>query len=259
MVTQNQANEELLALMNMFQVSLGLLLLSVSAATSLAEERASGSLDVLLSTPLSSRSILAGKWWGTFRQTAHVLVWPAIVAGLLVAQSGRWISYLLLLGLVLAYSAVITSLGLALATWVSRLGRAVALCVSSYVVFSIGWVIFVVVFIRTDETGMPFVLGSPPYGAAFATAIVSSGQRPFLGNDEAIRFGAFLWIIVDAGIASLLFMVTLATFDRCLGRVSETEGRSLPYPRRKPPETLEPDLGEWFTETSGEVSEPPCH
>ena len=33
--------------MSMFQVSLGLLLLSVSAATSLAEERVRGSLDVL--------------------------------------------------------------------------------------------------------------------------------------------------------------------------------------------------------------------
>ena len=39
----------------------------------------------------------------------------------------------LLLGLVLAYGAAITSLGLAAATWVRRLGRAVALCVTSYV------------------------------------------------------------------------------------------------------------------------------
>src|SRR5262249_25767504 len=38
------------------QVSAGLLLLSISAATSLAEERRRGSLDVLLATPLSTRS-----------------------------------------------------------------------------------------------------------------------------------------------------------------------------------------------------------
>ena len=60
-----------------------------------------------------------------------------------MVESGHWISYLLLLGLITAYCAVITSLGLALATWVSRLGRAVALCVSAYVVFSIGWVLLV--------------------------------------------------------------------------------------------------------------------
>ena len=60
-------HDELVGLMNAFQVSLGLLLLSVGAATSLAEERVRGSLDVLLSTPMSTRSILAGKWWGSFR------------------------------------------------------------------------------------------------------------------------------------------------------------------------------------------------
>ena len=102
-----------------------------------------GSLDVLLCTPLSTRSILAGKWWGSFRQTTHVLIWPAILAGMLVVQSGHWISYLLLLGLIMSYCAVITSLGLVMAIWVSRLGRAVALCVSAYVVFSIGWVVLI--------------------------------------------------------------------------------------------------------------------
>jgi ABC-type transport system involved in multi-copper enzyme maturation permease subunit len=258
-VTQTSANEELLAIMNMFQVSVGLLLLSVSAATCLAEERVRGSLDVLLSTPLSSRSILVGKWWGTFRQTAHVLVWPAIVAGLLMAESGRWISYLLLLGLILAYGAFITSLGLALATWVSRLGRAVALCISAYVVFSIGWLLIVALFFSTDQSSLPLVVGSPPYGILFATAIISQGQGPLIGNDNAIRFGAFLWIIVDAGIALLLFMVTLATFDRCLGRISESAGCSMPASGKKPTEALTSDLAEWFADTSGEFSESTCH
>ena len=95
-VTRTKASSELLLIMNMFQVSVGLLLMSVNAATSLAEERVRGSLDVLLSTPLSSRLILAGKWWGTFRQIVRVLIWPAMVAGLLVASKqsyGATISY----------------------------------------------------------------------------------------------------------------------------------------------------------------------
>ena len=46
--------------MNVVQVTVGLLLVSVGAATSLAEERVRGSLDVLLTTPMSTRSILAG-------------------------------------------------------------------------------------------------------------------------------------------------------------------------------------------------------
>ena len=91
-------NQEVIAIMSMFQVSLGLLLLSVSAATSLAEERVRGSLDVLLCTPLSTRSILVGKWWGSFRQAGRVLIWPVILAGILVAQSGHLISLCSLAG-----------------------------------------------------------------------------------------------------------------------------------------------------------------
>ena len=69
--------DEVIGLMNGFQVSVGLLLLSVGAAASLAEERARGSLDVLLSTPMSTSSILAGKWWGSFRRVFSVAIWPA--------------------------------------------------------------------------------------------------------------------------------------------------------------------------------------
>src|SRR5262249_34909564 len=50
-----------------FIVSIGLLLVTVGAATVLAEERAHGSLEVLLTTPLETKSIVMGKWWGAFR------------------------------------------------------------------------------------------------------------------------------------------------------------------------------------------------
>ena len=87
---------EEIGMMSGFQVGLGLLLHSVGAATSLAEERVRGSLDVLLATPMSTGSILAGKWWGTFRQVGPVLFWPAVLGGLLLVHSGNLFSYLLL-------------------------------------------------------------------------------------------------------------------------------------------------------------------
>ena len=52
----------------MILLMFGLLMLSATAPTALADERVLGSLDALLATPLSSRSILAAKWWGTYRQ-----------------------------------------------------------------------------------------------------------------------------------------------------------------------------------------------
>jgi ABC-type transport system involved in multi-copper enzyme maturation permease subunit len=235
-VVAARTNQETIAIMSMLQVSLGLLLLSVSAATSLAEERVRGSLDVLLCTPLSTRSILVGKWLGSFRQSTHVLIWPLILAGILVAESGHWISYVLLLGLIMTYSAVIASLGLVMATWVSRPGRAVALCVSVSVGFSIGWLLLVFLLAIpgqvNDHFMIPMVMGSPIYGTVFATLAVLPGETHFPGGAYTAGLGAVIWIVIDAAVAFFLFLAALATFDRCLGRVSDVAGRSIPFPRK---------------------------
>jgi ABC-type transport system involved in multi-copper enzyme maturation permease subunit len=248
-------NQEMIAIMSMFQVALGLLLLSVGAATSLAEERVRGSLDVLLCTPLSTHSILAGKWWGSFLQARHVLAWAVILGGILVTESGHWISYLLMLGLIAAYCAVITSLGLALATWISRLGRAVALTVSVCVVFSIGWVVlaFLLAFPgRNDNFVVPMVMGSPLYGTIFATLAVAPGglQLPGGVNAIALAFGTIFWTVIHSGVALLLFLATLASFDRCLGRISEVALRSIPNLGKKDDDQIDIDLDDRLAETS---------
>jgi ABC-type transport system involved in multi-copper enzyme maturation permease subunit len=233
-----------IAMMNMFQVAVGLLLLSVSAATSLAEERARGSLDVLLSTPMSTTSILAGKWWGTFRGVVRVVIWPAATTLFLVLDHGYWGNYLLLLGLLLGYSAVITSLGLALATWVGRLGRAIALCVTAYFIFVIGWPMLLVLCRggQMDPVTAMLAIGDPPYGAAFLTMAASaSGGRNIPGDLTPwafFRWGV-IWLFVCIGVAALLFRITLATFDRCLGRIPDTTALR---PSRKPRRSsLSPD------------------
>jgi ABC-type transport system involved in multi-copper enzyme maturation permease subunit len=253
LVTNDRGNEEVVAMMTVFQVLAGLLLISVSAATSLAEERARGSLDVLLATPLSTRSILSGKWWGSFRVAAWVLVWPAILAGLLVIESGYWFRYTLLLGLILAYSAVITSLGLALATWVSRLGRAVALCACAYVLFSIGWVVLVFFFAEPSRTSdhfiLPLVMGSPFYGVFFSTLAVAPGPHHGPGGEADVWAGAVLWISIHASAAAVVFAATLATFDRCLGRVSETAEDTIPNYRKKGLSAVDLDLDDWIAES----------
>ena len=96
---------------NGLQVAAGLLLLSVSAATSLAEERQRGSLDVLMATPLSTRSIVWGKWWGAFRGVPPLLVLPVVLTAALSSHTGRFWGVALMAALILAYGAAITSLG----------------------------------------------------------------------------------------------------------------------------------------------------
>jgi hypothetical protein len=73
-----------------FLVGMGMLMLSTSAAGSLAEERERESLDVLLSTPLSTGAILRGEWWGAYRRFVPLALLPALIAASLALQSGRW-------------------------------------------------------------------------------------------------------------------------------------------------------------------------
>jgi ABC-type transport system involved in multi-copper enzyme maturation permease subunit len=227
--TQVRGDAELIAPMNLFQVTTGFLLISVSASSSLAEERARGSLDVLLATPLSTRTILEGKWLGSFRHIAYVVLWPAITTGILAAKSGLWAGYILLLALILAYGAVITSLGLAMAIWISRLGRAIALCVSIYIGGSIAWLIVVGMFLSPglpDSVTLSLMMGSPLYSTVLGTMAVMSPHH-FMASDEvlSIMVGEFIWSLSACGLALLLFAATVATFDHRLSRVSESSNR----------------------------------
>ncbi len=124
---------------NAWQVAIGLLLLSVSAATTLAEERDRGSLDVIMTTPLTTREIVWGKWWGTFAMVPRLAILPIWVASGAAMVSDGGVGLILMIGLILAYAAAITSFGLALATWVPRLGRVVSISVLAYVLIAAGW------------------------------------------------------------------------------------------------------------------------
>jgi ABC-type transport system involved in multi-copper enzyme maturation permease subunit len=228
-VWRGSAGREGIAAMNMVQVALGLLLLSVGAATSLAEERMRGSLDVLLSTPMSTRSILAGKWWGSFRHVLNVVIWPAATTFPLVLHSGYWHPYVLLLVLVLAYGAAITSLGLAVAMWVGRLGRAVAVCVTIYVVWVIGWPILTtsVLSPKSDLGGMALMIGDPPTGAIFVTMAAEEGNVRIAGGAtfRDLIPAAYIWIVVSLVASGFLYLAAEASFDRCLGRMSDGSRR----------------------------------
>ncbi len=67
---------ELIIVINCATAGLGLLLVSLSAPTALAEERVRGSLDVLLATPLSTSSIVWGKWWAFYRIVPRLALLP---------------------------------------------------------------------------------------------------------------------------------------------------------------------------------------
>ena len=219
---------------NAWEVSIGLLLLSISAATSLAEERDRGSLDVIMTTPLTTREIVWGKWWGTFAMVPRLAILPIWVSAGAAMVTDGGIGLVLMIGLILAYSAAITSLGLAAATWIPRLDRVITVSVLTFLIISVGWPLVVNllrVFPPTDEG---LVVASPFFGVYATTewaAEFSFGTNghPWWGYGPTLAHNPtwpLVWIGVYFAIALFLAVATLLTFDYCLGRV--TDARRLP-------------------------------
>jgi ABC-type transport system involved in multi-copper enzyme maturation permease subunit len=222
-----------MAWVNALQVSIGMLLLSVTASTSLAEERVRGSLDVLMTTTLSTREIVLGKWLGTFRLVPLLAVLPVLVVLCNDPFKPFYVpTVVLTLLFVLICGAAITSLGLAMATWCTKPGRAAALSVTVYVLVTVGW-LFAGVWYQTRPSEEGFWMASPFF---FAGLLASDICTPIGGRQHIIGW-AVIWTIVY-GLAAVAFLgATLATFNRCLGRVEN----GLPLTRRPRWSQAEPE------------------
>ena len=143
------------------QSVLGLMLLSVQAPTALGEERLRGSLDVLMAAPISTRAIVWGKWMGTYRVVLWLAILPGVAAAVIAATvpdvpprfraglaatpigpiglADRVLAPMLIVAEMLSWGAAFTSLGLLLATWTPRVGRAIGISFAVFLLLSFGW------------------------------------------------------------------------------------------------------------------------
>ena len=244
---------------NMLAVWSGLLLLSVTTPTSLTEERSRASLDILMSTPLPTHSIVMGKWWASCRRMLPLLILPALT-GLFVgfatpdipvflppafrnqatpiSTTDRVMSGILPTVFLAAHAAAVTSLGLALATWLKRTGLAVAISVGAFVLASIGWIVAVVTVIRPLldwwSRHVAILQGSTILTIEQAAIALS----PLGGQSTASDLLMNVWnldrsavwklLLLDAAfvilVAAVLLSLTLMTFNWCMGRMNETPG-----------------------------------
>jgi ABC-type transport system involved in multi-copper enzyme maturation permease subunit len=198
-----------------FQVAMSLPLLIVAATTALVEERVRGSLDVLLTTPISSRSIVLTKWWSVYRRVPLLLALPALMAAVLAWMSGEWLTAALLVLFILSSAAFWTSIGLAISAWVPRLGRAVSLAAVLYAMIALGWPIMASTVFANNAPGAVGLALISPFHATFD---LTYG----IASPHYIRENFFwypVWIGVQAVLALVLLIITLATFDRCIGRI----------------------------------------
>jgi len=207
---------------NAIQVAAGLLLVSVAASAGLAEDRGQGGLETLLVTPLSTWSIVWGKWWGAFRSVPALLVLPVLVASSCAYRSGCWGPVFLLGFMILAFGAALASLGVALATRLPRPAWALTWCVGLYVCITVGSIPLTFMFYR----GRDEVIGSG--SPLMSAAILTSCCEGYGFNSGELWYALawnLAWFVAYALVAAALLCWTLVIFNRRLGRMEERSKR----------------------------------
>ena len=197
----------------------------------------------MLATPLSTRSIVLGKWWGAFRGVPPLTALPVLIAAALATHTGFALGPVLIGGLVVAYGAAITSLGLALATWLPRMGRAIGLTAGLYLVVLVAAVPVGMIFFSNGPSGASdgFAAASPFWGVGFSSALFGGTVGPPHDIRKQAAWLVF-WIVAYGLVAFGLLLATLKTFNRCLGRFDGPAPGGGPFPRPAPkPKTWLPD------------------
>jgi ABC-type transport system involved in multi-copper enzyme maturation permease subunit len=219
------ADREIASIVNGAQVAIGLLVLSGSSATSLAEERARGSLDLLLCTPLSTWQIVSGKWLGALRAVPLLMILPTLLAGTLAFISDRgWVAascYMLVyLG---CASGAASGLGLLMATWFSRVGRAAAAAVVVHIGVTGATLLYAAAILNAGFDKL--AMASPFYWASQVTYNYGTDHKEVPGT------GTVFWTGVALALGVALLDRAVADFDRRLGR-AESETARVARPSR---------------------------
>jgi ABC-type transport system involved in multi-copper enzyme maturation permease subunit len=226
----------------LLQLIFGLLMLSAAAPTSMAEERQRGSLDLLAVTALSTPTIVLGKWLGTLRQVALLAIGPGLLGLALVlavkapptvplgvparyfeelSDEALLVGACLLITTILAHGALIASVGLALAVWIARQSRAIALSVGHAVIVGAGWPILVSAM-RTGPQGSRLACLSPVVAVIQLFEVVIERLR----SASDVLWWITFWDIECLALALGLLWLTVRTFDGRFDRVPDRPGRA---------------------------------
>jgi ABC-type transport system involved in multi-copper enzyme maturation permease subunit len=203
----------LAAYVNAFQASIGMPLLLITAATAVVEERVRGNLDVLMATPLTTRTVVWAKWWSVFRRVPLLLLLPTTIAAALARDGDRWPMVWLLDLYLVASCAAWTSVGLAISTSTRRLGRAVSIAITLYALAALGWPMLVLTVVGYRQPGAGLASVSPFYELFSLTFSI---EAPYYVDD--IATWTLLWIAAYSVIAVVCLGAALAMFNRSLGR-----------------------------------------
>ena len=135
----------------------------------------------------------------------------------------------------LSWGAVFTSLGLLLATWTPRIGRAIGSSVAAFLLLSFGSILVVAIaiipalhrwlFVRYNIADVDLIwldlglMAASPIFAPIAT--IQTLEIPYAGR---LMFWAILsfWCLLACASAAAMFWAAVRSFDHSLGRMPET-------------------------------------
>ena len=231
-----------------FAAALGLLAAAIGAASCWAEERAAGpgGLDVLLATPLSTSTIVYGKWWASYRVIPVVALAIAIPTVVLAVTAptlptpprrfrppsvmvplrtiDRAAVVAVVVGRVLADGAALVGLGVWLATRSRKTATAVVAAVSAFVFIAIVVPISAQSpLIRTNSTrserSRVLTAASPLLGPL--ETLNSMFYASSFGTTRALLAYQAGWLLASATAAAAIRWRTIRTFDRTMGRMPD--------------------------------------
>jgi len=231
----NGAWNEIPSLVNCAIVGLGLLLATVHAVTALADERTRGSLDILLLTPVPTKHILWAKWRSAFGIVVRLSCLPLGVALIVywwtehMTMPGWWgndrhnqemlIEILAIPLVVVSSGALLTSVGLLLATWNKNLSRAVGLAITFWLSIVVIWPIFARIVLPSMFGEIAFSLFSPAYAVWYTTNRIEQ-QFYWYGNNTEWKVVLAFVIGFNIIFAIFTYALTWIIFDRKMGRIS---------------------------------------
>ena len=148
-------------LFNGFQSVVGLVLLSIVSAAAIAEDRSRRRPRVAFNDSAIDAEPRLQQVGACYRGVLFIALLPTLVALAHAAKTGRWSGGPLVLGTVLAQGAAFTSLGIALATWFSRIERALFFSVAACVMMTVAWIPFVLLLFGSSGVALGLAAASP--------------------------------------------------------------------------------------------------
>jgi hypothetical protein len=152
-----------------------------------------------------------------------------------IGTADRVLAPVLVFAELLSWGALFTSLGLLLATWTPRIGRAIGISLAVFLLLSFGWIFLAVIVVlpalhtwldgASNMGGIDLIwidtglVALSPMAAPIATiqAIESADAGRW-------QFWVIMscWCLLAWALAGAMYWVALRSFDRRLGRMRET-------------------------------------